>query len=53
MVIQFETNAAMTECDESDKDALEECVESGEGASVNVNRILRNWGCNMDRRTTL
>ena len=23
---------------------LEECHESSEGASVNVNRILRNWG---------
>ena len=30
--------------------ALEECHESSEGASVNANRILRNWGCNMDRR---
>ena len=29
---------------------LEECHESSEGASVNANRILRNWGCNMDRR---
>ena len=27
-----------------------ECGESGEDASVNANRILRNWGCNMDRR---
>ena len=30
--------------------ALEECHESSEGASVNANRILRNWGCNMARR---
>ena len=29
---------------------MEECHESSEGASVNANRILRNWGCNMDRR---
>ena len=29
---------------------LEECDESGEGASINAYRILRNWGCNMDRR---
>ena len=32
-----------------DETALKECGESGEGASVNANRILRNWGCNMDR----
>ena len=24
--------------------ALKECGESGEGASINANRILRNWG---------
>ena len=29
---------------------LEECHESSEGASVNANQILRNWGCNMDRQ---
>ena len=29
---------------------MEECHESSEGASVNANRILRNWGCNMARR---
>ena len=29
---------------------LKECGESGEDASVNADRILRNWGCNMDRR---
>ena len=31
-------------------EVMEECGESGEGASVNAYRILRNWGCNMDRR---
>ena len=30
--------------------AMEECDESGEGASVNAYQILRNLGCNMDRR---
>ena len=33
-----------------DRFTLEECGESGEGASVNANRILRNWGCNKARR---
>ena len=31
-------------------DKMEECDESGEGASTNAYRILRNRGCNMDRR---
>ena len=29
---------------------VEECRESGEGAPVNADRILRNWVCNMARR---
>ena len=41
---------ALMEYCASGKDVLEECGESGEGASVNAYRILRNWGCNMDQR---
>ena len=29
---------------------MEECHESSEGALINANQILRNWGCNMARR---
>ena len=48
------TNACLLENSKNfntlQEDALRECGESGEDASVNANRILRNWGCNMDRR---
>ena len=36
--------------DKEENEVMEECHESGEGASVNANRILRNWGCNMAQR---
>ena len=36
--------------DKEENEVMEECHESSEGASVNANQILRNWGRNMDRR---